>query len=128
MYYTNTHLTVSGFGGFGDQMTRYADAMRDSVAKYKYSNGFMPPAPGWTRGPTVGGTGFKIGNQTYEVDQLGPFIVLPNGRIVCNITWVAGKMDSFELCGKTDYASTTLPKARLISSTTQGWLSPPTLF
>ena len=131
MHYTNIYLTVSGFGGFGDQMNRYVEAMRNSVAKYKYSNGFMPAAPGWARGPAVGQCapiGFKIGTQTYEVDQLGPFIVLPNGRIVCNIKMTGGTLDSFEFCGKTDYATSTLPKARVVGGTTKGWLQPPTLF
>lgn len=108
-------------------MNRYMESVRDSVAKYKYGNGSLPPAPGWTKGPGPRAV-FVIAGNTYEVDDLGPFVVLPNGRIVCNIRWKAGKMDSFELCGKTDYSTTTLPKARLVSGTTGGyWVAPPTL-
>lgn len=123
--------TVQGFGGFGDQMNRYADAMRNSVAKYKYGNGFMPPAPGWAKGgPTVGQGGpitVKIGTQIFQIDQLGPFVVLPNGRIICKITVKDGKLDSFEYCGKTDYASSTLPKAKTVGGAIKGWLPPPAL-
>lgn len=122
--------TVHGFGGFGDQMNRYVESIRQSVAKYKYSNGFMPPAPGWTKGPTVGQAGpitVKIGTQIFAIDGPAPFIVLPNGRIICKVTVKNGQLDSFEYCGKTDYASSTLPKARLVSGTTTGWIAPPRL-